>query len=86
MRDTLDKYMPGAAGRDLDALTCMDAYTVDDHFVIDHHPEHRQVILGCCFSGRGYKFSPVLGEILADLAIEGRTVHDIGFLSLGRFD
>ncbi len=86
LRDTLDKYMPGAAGKDLTALTCMDAYTVDDHFIIDRHPEHPQVILGCCFSGRGYKFSPVLGEILADLAIDGRTGHDIGFLSLGRFD
>ncbi|MEZ4520755.1 MAG: N-methyl-L-tryptophan oxidase [Thermomicrobiales bacterium] len=85
LRDTLDKYMPGAAGKDLKALTCMDAYTVDDHFIIDRHPEHPQVILGCCFSGRGYKFSPVLGEILADLAIDGETGHDIEFLSLERF-
>ena len=85
LRDTLDKYMPGAAGRGLSALTCMDAYTVDDHFIIDRHPEHPQVIIGCGFSGRGYKFSPVLGEILADLATDGGTRHDIGFLSVGRF-
>ncbi len=85
LRDTLDKYMPGAAGKDIMAVTCMDAYTVDDHFIIDHHPQYAQVILGCCFSGRGYKFSPVLGEILADLAIDGRTRHDIEFLAAGRF-
>lgn len=85
LRDTLDRYMPGAAGEELAAITCMDAYTVDDHFIIDRHPEHPQVVIGCCFSGRGYKFSPVLGEILSDLAADGHTRHDIGFLSLGRF-
>lgn len=85
LRQTLDKYMPGAAGRDLAAITCMDAYTVDDHFIIDRHPEHPQVILGCGFSGRGYKFSPVLGEILSDLAADGQTRHDISFLSVERF-
>ncbi|CAN5756399.1 N-methyl-L-tryptophan oxidase [soil metagenome] len=86
LRDTLDKYMPGATGKDLKAITCMDAYTVDDDFIIDRHPEHEQVIIGCGFSGRGYKFSPVLGEILADLATDARTRHDIEFLSIARFN
>ena len=85
LRDTLDKYMPGAAGETITAITCMDAYTVDDHFIIDRHPEHSQVILGCGFSGRGYKFSPVLGEILAGLVVDGESCHDIGFLSTARF-
>ncbi len=41
--------------------------------------------IGCGFSGRGYKFAPVVGEVLADLALLGETSHDIGFLSAGRF-
>ena len=41
--------------------------------------------VGCGFSGRGYKFALVVGEILADLALEGATRHDIDFLSARRF-
>ncbi len=84
LRDALDRYMPGAAGKELRHLTCMDAYTVDGGFIVDRHPEHEQVLIGCGFSGRGFKFSPVIGEILANLAIDGETRHEVGFMRLGR--
>jgi len=41
------------------------------------HPELPQVALACGFSGHGFKFVPVVGEILADLATTGRTDHPI---------
>jgi sarcosine oxidase len=63
----------------------MCTYTIDRDFVIDRHPAHPQVAVSCGFSGRGYKFAPVVGEILADLALEGATRHDIDFLSARRF-
>lgn len=85
MRTALDTYLPGAAGTDLARITCMCTYTSDGHFIIDQHPEHPAVSIACGFSGRGYKFAPTVGEILADLAIDGRTRHEIGFLSAGRF-
>jgi sarcosine oxidase len=85
MRAALDKYMPGAAGAELKRITCMCTYTVDGDFIIDRHPDHAGVILACGFSGRGYKFAPTVGEILADLATTGATRHDIGFLSAARF-
>ncbi len=85
LRDALDKYMPGASGPEMRHITCMDAYTRDGDFIIDRHPAHEQVIFGCGFSGRGYKFSPAVGEILADLATDGETRHDIAFLSSQRF-
>lgn len=85
LRDALDKYMPGASGPELRHITCMDAYTVDSDFIVDCHPEHEQVIIGCGFSGRGFKFSPTIGEILADLATDGKTRHDIAPFSTGRF-
>jgi sarcosine oxidase len=66
-------------------MTCMCTYTVDGDFIIDHHPAHDQVSIACGFSGRGYKFAPVVGEILADLTLQGETGHDIGFLSARRF-
>jgi sarcosine oxidase len=81
----LEQWMPGAAGQFRDAKPCMYTLTPDSHFVIDRHPQHANVILCGGFSGHGFKFAPVIGEITADLAIEGRSRHQIDFLSLKRF-
>lgn len=85
LRLVLDTYMPGASGKELRHITCMCTYTPDRSFVVDHHPHHEQVLIGCGFSGRGYKFAPTIGEILADLAINGTSRHEIEFLSARRF-
>lgn len=85
LQTVLNRYLPGAAGRVLWTLTCMYTMTPDAHFVIDLHPEWSQVVISCGFSGHGFKFASVVGEILADLALEGSTRHPIGFLSLRRF-
>jgi sarcosine oxidase len=77
--------MPGASGTVLKTLTCMYTNTPDEHFILDLHPQHHQVVFGCGFSGHGFKFASVIGEILADLAFEGTTGHDIAFLSQQRF-
>lgn len=53
---------------------------------VDRHPAHEQVLIGCGFSGRGYKFTPTAGAILADLATDGTTRHDIGCRSERRFN
>ncbi len=85
LRSVLDHYMPGASGPAKSTLTCMYTNTPDYHFVIDVHSEHRQVVYACGFSGHGFKFSSVIGEVLADLATEGATAHSIAFLSGARF-
>ena len=64
---------------------CMYTITPDFNFILDVHPEHENVIIGAGFSGHGFKFAPVIGEILADLAIDGSTSHPIDFLRLTRF-
>ena len=51
--------------------------TPDRHFVIARHPQCSNVTVACGFSGHGFKFVPVVGEILADLCLEGRTAHPI---------
>jgi len=63
---------------------CMYTLTPDRHFIVDRHPEHPHVAFGAGFSGHGFKFTPVIGEALVDLATEGQTRHPIGFLSAGR--
>lgn len=85
LRQVLDTYMPGANGLELRHITCMCTYTPDRGFIVDRHPRHDQVLIGCGFSGRGYKFAPTVGEILADLATAGETRHDIEFMSARRF-
>ncbi|HLQ44918.1 MAG TPA: FAD-dependent oxidoreductase, partial [Planctomycetaceae bacterium] len=63
---------------------CMYTVTPDRHFVVDQHPEFANVVLGCGFSGHGFKFTSVIGEALADLATTGQTELPIGFLRLSR--
>jgi sarcosine oxidase len=53
----------------------------DTHFVLGLHPDHPQVAIAAGFSGHGFKFASVVGEVLADLAISGGTPKPIGFLS-----
>ncbi|GGT30401.1 N-methyl-L-tryptophan oxidase [Streptomyces purpureus] len=72
------RHAPALPGRFLKAATCMYSNTPDEHFVIARHPAHpASVTVACGFSGHGFKFVPVVGEILADLALTGTTAHPI---------
>lgn len=83
--EAMEDWMPGAAATFREAKPCMYSLTPDSHFVVDRHPRHADVVLCGGFSGHGFKFAPVIGEIAADLALEGDSRHQIGFLSLQRF-
>jgi sarcosine oxidase len=84
IRTYLTRYVPELAGRCLDARVCMYTNTPDLNFVISVHPDHAQVAIACGFSGHGYKFCSVVGEILADLATDGTTSHPIDLFSPAR--
>jgi len=79
------RYFPEGAGPAIAVKTCLFEPSPDEHFLIDRHPDAPHAVLGAGFSGHGFKFCSVVGEILADLALDGETRHDIAFLSLGRF-
>jgi monomeric sarcosine oxidase len=66
----LEKYMNFFTGRLEDASVCMYTMTPDEDFIIDRHPEHEGVVFAAGFSGHGFKFAPVIGEHLADLALD----------------
>ena len=55
--------------RPIRTLSCLYTDTPDYHFVLGRHPSHKNVVIGTGFSGHGFKFAPVVGEILADLAM-----------------
>ncbi|HYL59893.1 MAG TPA: N-methyl-L-tryptophan oxidase [Candidatus Acidoferrales bacterium] len=84
LRQFAERYFPDGCGPTMALRTCMFTNTPDEHFVVDYHPESRQVILASPCSGHGYKFCSVIGELIADLAIDGRTRHDIDFIRLDR--
>ena len=69
--------LPDLPGAFLRGEPCMYSSTPDEHFVVSRHPAHEAVTVACGFSGHGFKFVPVIGEILADLATCGMTVHPI---------
>lgn len=85
LRRVLDAYVPGAAGAVLRRVTCLYTMTPDGRFVLDRHPALPQVAFFAGCSGHAFKFAPVVGEVLADLALDGSTGHAIGFLGAGRF-
>jgi sarcosine oxidase len=84
VRDALEDWMPGAAATFAFGKACMYALTPDQHFIIDRHPDDARIVIAGGFSGHGYKFCPVIGEIVADLALEGGTSHPIAFLRRDR--
>jgi sarcosine oxidase len=79
------KHLPDGGGPVISQRVCMYTNTPDCHFVIDKHPRHERVVIACGFSGHGFKFASVVGEILADFVTAGRTRLPVEFLSLKRF-
>lgn len=77
MRDRAAQLLPALDGPCIHSATCMYSNTPDQHFVIARHPDTENVTVACGFSGHGFKFVPVVGEILADLATTGATTHPI---------
>jgi sarcosine oxidase len=74
----------GLTGRVLADNSCRYTMTPDEDFILDRHPERRQIVIASACSGHGFKFGIVLGRILADLATRGSTDHDIGRFRLDR--
>ena len=85
MRETLATRIPTLNGTLLDTATCLYTEVPDHHFIVAPHPQHANVIVASPCSGHGYKFCSVIGEILADLAIDGSTRQPIGLFDPARF-
>lgn len=78
-------HIPAVAPRASAHAACMYTMSPDEHFVVDRHPADPRVVFAAGLSGHGFKFAPVLGQALADLALDGATSQPIEFLSLARF-
>ncbi|KAB1197821.1 MULTISPECIES: N-methyl-L-tryptophan oxidase [Haloferax] len=78
LRPLVEKHFPDAAGETVRLATCIVTYSDDGHFYLDTHPEYPHVSVAAGFTGHGYKFCSVVGEVLADFATQGHTNNPIG--------
>lgn len=79
-----DRFLPGL-GRHRRASVCMYPMSRDEHFIVDCLPDAPNVSVGAGLSGHGFKFAPVIGEALANFALERKQEIDVSFFSLKRF-
>jgi sarcosine oxidase len=84
LRKALRRFLPAGDGPLVAAKTCLFTNSPDGHFIIDRLPGEANVAFAAGFSGHGFKFCSVVGEVLADLVCEGSTSHDINLFKLNR--
>lgn len=82
--DFVRRCLPGVSPEALDHSVCMYTMSPDEHFLVDRHPMCSQVVFAAGLSGHGFKFAPVLGEVLAQLACDETVTLPMNFLGLRR--
>jgi sarcosine oxidase len=85
IRAALTAFIPPADGPLATAKICLYTVSPDHDFIVDRLPDAPNIVVASACSGHGFKFAPVLGEVLADLATRGATDRDIGRFRLSRF-
>jgi sarcosine oxidase len=85
LRALLAEYLPHIDGPPIRSGTCLYTTTPDNDFIIDTHPRDPRIVIASACSGHGFKFGPVIGEMVADLALGGATRWDIAPFALARF-
>lgn len=85
MQTWAKQYVPEAAGPLISTRRCLYTLTPSKRFVVDQHPDYPQVVIGAGFSGHGFKFTTLMGKMLADLAIDGHTPHDTSLFKVSQF-
>jgi sarcosine oxidase len=85
VRNFLHQHIPLLESPPIESKTCIYTNTPDGHFLIDFHPTEEDAIIVSPCSGHGFKFASVVGEIVSELAVDGKTNHDISMFKIGRF-
>ena len=85
LRTVAAEYLPTATGPTMRLSTRLRTRTPDDAFVLDTHPDHPEVVVGAGCSPSGFAATPAIGDVLADLALEGTSDREIEPFSIDRF-
>lgn len=83
--DYVDTYIPGLESTPSVIETCIYTNTPDSNFILDAHPAWKNIIIGAGFSGHGFKLSPVVGQILGQLALGKTPTNDMKPFRINRF-
>jgi sarcosine oxidase len=84
LREGIRRYFPDANGATMAMKACMFTNTRDEHFIIERRSGLPAITFAAGFSGHGFKFCSVVGEILAELVLDGGTRHDISLFASSR--
>jgi monomeric sarcosine oxidase len=79
------EYLNGISTKLLEGKICLYTLTPDEHFIIDLHPQNQNIAIAAGFSGHGFKFAPVVGEMLCDLILHGNRKHPAQQFRIARF-
>jgi glycine/D-amino acid oxidase-like deaminating enzyme len=86
VRQFMGQHIPKMANaRLVNSKICLYTMTPDEHFLIDRHPAYPHIVIGAGFSGHGFKFSTLIGKLLADLAMENPIELDLSMFRIDRF-
>ena len=86
IRRFMGQHIPQIANaRLVNSKICLYTMTPDEHFVIDRHPVHPHIVIGAGFSGHGFKFSTLIGKLLADLSSQNPIDLDLSMFRIDRF-
>ena len=85
LRAGIRKYFPDANGPTMAMKTCIFTFTPDEHFILDLHPDSScRVAIAAGFSGHGFKFCSVVGEIMTQLVLDGKSAFDLSTFRFSR--
>ncbi|MDQ7026796.1 MAG: N-methyl-L-tryptophan oxidase [Anaerolineae bacterium] len=86
MRGWIARFLPQLQTEPLEIHTCLYSNTPDYHFILDKHPQYDNIVVAAGFSGHGFKFGPILGELLADLTLDEALPLSLETFALSRFN
>jgi sarcosine oxidase len=84
LREGIRRYFPDADGPTMAMKACLFTNSPDEHFILDVLRDNPDVGVAAGFSGHGFKFCSVIGEIMTELVVDGGTRHDIALFRLDR--
>ena len=84
--EAIKKFIPKGVDTITSSKTCLYTYSPDEDFILDFYNNNEDVVIASGFSGHGFKFASVIGEILSELVTKGKSIHPINFLKSNRFN
>ena len=77
--EAIKKFIPKGVKTINSLKTCLYTYSPDKDFILDFYNNNEDIVIASGFSGHGFKFASVIGEILSELVIKGKSIHPINF-------